>query len=102
MKHMFRIAAAVAAAALVAPALASDPTQPEVANPAPAIALQGSGYAEAEALNAQPEWPGVEVAAPAVSVPGLAEWADAGAILGDEPMASATRAQASAAHMASK
>lgn len=100
MKHTLRIAAALAAAALVAPALANEP-QPELKEPAPAIALQGSGHAEAEALNAQSEWPGIERAAPAVSVPGLAGWADAGAILGDEPMASAARVQAAAAHLAS-
>lgn len=99
MTHVLRTAAAVAAAALAVPALAhglaSDPTQPEGTNPAPAISLHGSGRAEADALNADPTWPGIERAAPAVRLSGRGEWASAGAILGDEPMASAVRAAAS-------
>lgn len=90
MKSTFRIAAALAAAALTIPALASDPTQPEVANPVPAImVLHGSGRAQAEALNADPTWPRTEAAAPAVEVPRLAGEAVASGILRDEPMASA-------------
>lgn len=91
MKNWFRIAAAFAATGLAAPALASDPTQPEVANPAPAIVLHGSGRAEAEALNADPTWPGTEVAAPAAHLRALGSESVAGAILNDEPMASAVR-----------
>ncbi len=58
MRTAFHVVAAVVAVALGAPALASDPTQPEVTHPAPAIALRGSGRAETDALNADPTWPG--------------------------------------------
>lgn len=102
MKHAFRIAAAVAAAALVAPALASDPTQPEVANPAPAIALHGSGRAESEALSADPTQPRTEVASPAMVLRGLGDEAVAGAILNDEPLASAVRESPAASRVATK
>ncbi len=91
MKSKFRIAAAVAAAALAAPALPTDPTQPEVTNPAPAIVLHGSGRAEADALNADPTQPRTETAAPAVALRGFGDEAVAGAILNDEPIASAVR-----------
>jgi hypothetical protein len=90
MKHMFRIAAAVAAAALFAPALANEP-QPELKDPAPAIALHGSGRAEAQALNADPTWPQIEIAAPAVEFSGFDTEAPAGTVLGDEPWASAQK-----------
>lgn len=96
MKTTSRIAAAVAAAALALPALGSDPTQPEVANPAPAVVLRGSGRAEARALNADPTWPGTEVAAPATPVRPVGE-ALAGGIANDEPLASAVRAEKPAA-----
>ncbi len=102
MNHVFRIAAALAAAALVAPALGSDPTQPEVTNPAPAIALHGSGSSETEALNADPTQPRTEVASPAVVLPSLGDEAVAGAILNDEPMASAVREAASTSRVATK
>ena len=105
MKHAFRIAAAVVAAALGAPAVAhdlsSDPTQPAVENPAPAIVLHGSGRAEARALNADPTWPRTEVAAPAVALSRLASDASA-AVLGDEPWASAVQAQKAGSRLASK
>ncbi len=91
MKSRFRIAAAFAAVAFAATALASDPTQPEVTNPAPAIILHGSGHAEAEALNADPNWPRTEVAAPAMHLRAPGREAVAGAILNDEPVASAAR-----------
>lgn len=94
MKSRFRIASAVVVAALAAPALASDPTQPEVTNPAPAIALHGSGRAGAEALNADPTWPRTEAAAPAAELRGIGSEALAGAILNDEPIASAVRERA--------
>lgn len=93
MKIRFH-AAAVVAAALGAQALAFDPTQPEVTNPAPAIALQGSGRAEAEALNADPTQPRIDVASPAMVPRSLRDEALAGAILNDEPWASAVRAAA--------
>ncbi len=102
MKSKFRIAAAVAATALAASALASDPTQPEVTNPAPAIALHGSGRAEAEALNTDPTQPRTGTAAPAVALRGFGEEAVAGAILNDEPMTSAVREPAPASRVASK
>jgi hypothetical protein len=92
MKIRFH-AAAVVAAALGAQALANEP-QPELKNPAPAIALQGSGRAEADALNADPTWPGSERAAPAMAIRGFGGETDAGAILNDEPWASAVRAAA--------
>lgn len=95
MKSKFRIAAAVAATALAAPALPTDPTQPEVTNPAPAIVLHGSGRAEADALNADPTQPRTETAAPAVALRSFGDEAVAGAILNDEPMASAVRELAS-------
>ncbi len=101
MTIKFRIAVAAAAAALAAPALASDPTQPEVTNPAPAIALHGSGRAEAQALNVDPTWPQAEIAAPAVALQTLATEAPAGTVMGDEPWASAAQEPASA-HLASK
>lgn len=57
MRTASHVVAAVVAVALAAPALGSDPTQPEVTNPAPPIALRGSGCAETDALNADPTWP---------------------------------------------
>lgn len=94
MRTKFHIAATVVAAALATPALASDPTQPEVTNPAPAIALQGSGRAEADALNGDPTWPGSEIAAPAVVLHGLGGETHVSAILNDEPWASAVQGAA--------
>lgn len=94
MRSKIRIAAAVAVAALAAPALASDPTQYEVENPAPPIALDGSGFAEAEALNADPTWPHIERAAPTATLRDLGGATVAGAILNDEPVASAVHAGA--------
>ncbi len=103
MKTTFRIAVALAAAALAAPALASepsDPTQPEVKNPAPAIVLHGSGRAEAEALNADPTQPRFETAAPAAALGGFSDQAAASAIVNDEPMTSALRAPAARSRVA--
>ncbi len=108
MKTTFRIAAAVAAAALAAPALASDPTQPAILNDepmtsavwAPAIALNGSGRVEAEALNADPTQPRFETAAPAAALGGFSDQAVASAIVNDEPMTSAVRAPAAPSRVA--
>jgi hypothetical protein len=102
MKNGFRIAAAAVAAALAAPVLASDPTQPEVTNPAPAIALHGSGRAEAEALSADPTQPRVAIAAPAMAVRSFGNDVAAGAIANDEPMASALREAPATRRVASK
>ncbi len=102
MKNRFCIAAAAVAAALAAPVLASDPTQPEVTNPAPAIALHGSGRAETEALNADPTQPRMETAAPAMVVGRLGDELVAGAIVNDEPMASAARKAPATGRVASK
>lgn len=102
MKNRFCIAAAAVAAALAAPVLASDPTQPEVKDPAPAIALHGSGRAEAEALNADSTQPRVETAAPAMVVRGFGDEVVAGAIANDEPMASAVREAPATARVATK
>ena len=102
MKSKLRIAAAIAATALAAPALATDPMQPEVTSPAPAIALHASGRAEAEAVNADPTQPRTEIAAPAVALRGYRDEAGAGAILNDEPMASAVREPTTPSQVAAK
>jgi hypothetical protein len=91
MTIKFRIAVALAAAALAAPALAFDDPARPATNPAPGIALHGSGRAEAQALNADPTWPQAEFAAPAVALPRLATEDSAGTVLGDEPWASAAQ-----------
>ena len=93
MRTKFHVVVAVVAAALGAPALA-DELQPEVKNPAPAIALEGSGRAEADALNADPTWPGSESAAPAVALRSFRGETDAGSIVNDEPWASAVHGAA--------
>ncbi len=110
MKSKLRIAVAVATATLAAPALASDsaepsslasdPNQPEVKNPAPAVALRGSGRAEAAALSSDPNQPPIESAAPAMAVPSLSDEALAGGIVNDEPLASAVRQEAASSRVA--
>lgn len=101
MTIKFRIAVAAAAAALAAPSLAFDDPARPATHPAPAIALHGSGRAEAQALNADPTWPQAEIAAPAVALPRLATEAPAGTAMGDEPWASAVQEPVSA-RLASK